>query len=67
MERVPNDLTCPVLREEYLKNHIDWFLKNHENAIEAFKKAVQKKYGVSAERSTKKRNSQKQLVQKELF
>lgn len=67
MERVPNDLTCPLLREEYLKNHIDWFLKNHENAIEAFKKAVQKKYGVSVEQPTKKRNSKKQLVQKELF
>ena len=45
MERVPNDLRNGELREEYLKNHIDWFLKNHENAIEIFKSAVKEKYG----------------------
>ncbi len=25
MERVPNDLNDPVIREEYLLNHIEWF------------------------------------------
>lgn len=45
MERVPNDLRNESIRKEYLRNHIEWFLKNHENAIEIFKKAVKEKYG----------------------
>ncbi len=45
MERLPNDLSCAKLRKEYLENHIKWFLKNHENAIEIFKKSVMEKYG----------------------
>lgn len=46
MERVPNDLRKPEIRDEYLENHIHWFLNNHENALEVFKKAVKEKYGV---------------------
>jgi site-specific DNA-methyltransferase (adenine-specific) len=45
MERIPNDLNDDKLREEYLKNHINWFLKNHENAISDFQELVEKKYG----------------------
>lgn len=45
MERVPNDLRRDDIRKEYLQNHIKWFLKNHENAIEIFKKSVKEKYG----------------------
>ena len=45
MERVPNDLRREDIRKEYLQNHIKWFLKNHENAIEIFKKSVKEKYG----------------------
>lgn len=45
MERVPNDLRMRDIRQEYLKNHIKWFLKNHENAIEVFRKEVKEKYG----------------------
>ncbi len=45
MERVPNDLRKEGKRREYLKNHMDWFLRNHDNAIEVFQKAVQEKYG----------------------
>lgn len=45
MERVPNDLRNEDIRKEYLRNHIEWFLKNHENAIEVFTKAVKEKYG----------------------
>lgn len=45
MERVPNDLRNEGIRKEYLNNHTEWFLKNHENAIEIFKKAVKAKYG----------------------
>lgn len=29
MKRIPNDLNDVQLREEYLKNHAEWFLKNH--------------------------------------
>lgn len=45
MDRVPNDLRREDIRKEYLQNHIKWFLKNHENAIEIFKKSVKEKYG----------------------
>ena len=45
MERVPNDLRREDIRKEYLQNHIKWFLKNHKNAIEIFKKSVKEKYG----------------------
>jgi DNA modification methylase len=45
MERIPNDLNDKELREEYLVNHISWFLKNHENAISDFQKLIQEKYG----------------------
>ncbi len=45
MERVPNDLNDPQLREEYLENHVDWFLKNHNGAKDIFNEEVEKKYG----------------------
>lgn len=45
MERVPNDLNNPEIREQYLKNHVDWFLKNHNGEKEEFFKKVEKKYG----------------------
>lgn len=45
MERVPNDLRREDVRQGYLKNHIGWFLKNHGNEIEFFRKAVKEKYG----------------------
>jgi len=44
MERVPNDLRRPEIREPYLENHRKWFLKNHENALANFEKAVSEKY-----------------------
>jgi len=45
MERIPNDLTDEKVRGEYLKNHVKWFLKNHENALDDFNNEVKKKYG----------------------
>lgn len=36
MKRLPNDLNDSEIREEYLKNHIEWFLKNHNEEIENF-------------------------------
>jgi DNA modification methylase len=44
MERVPNDLNNPQLREEYLENHVDWFLKNHNGAKDVFSAEVERKY-----------------------
>ena len=48
MGRVPNDLRKEEIRTEYLKNHVNWFLKNHTNAIDIFKKTVKDKYGDNA-------------------
>jgi len=45
MERVPNDLNDEVLRNEYLENHKQWFLRYHPDAIANFEAAVEKKYG----------------------
>lgn len=47
MERVPFDLRDPEIREEYLRNHENWFLKNHPDSVEKFRKEVKKLYEVS--------------------
>lgn len=44
MKRVPNDLNDANIREEYIINHIEWFLKNHKGAIEEFLEEVKNKY-----------------------
>jgi len=44
MERLPNDLNDYEIRQEYIVNHIEWFLKNHPDRIEKFLTAVEKKY-----------------------
>ena len=44
MYRVPNDLNNIEYREEYIKNHIQWFLHNHENMVEQFLLDVKTKY-----------------------
>ena len=44
MKRVPNDLNDVKIREEYIRNHIEWFLKNHPDAVEEFMQEVEKKY-----------------------
>lgn len=44
MKRVPNDLNDDTIRDQYIKNHIEWFLKNHPDAIAAFKEEVHAKY-----------------------
>jgi site-specific DNA-methyltransferase (adenine-specific) len=33
MKRIPNDFNDDKLREEYLKNHINWFLKNYKDDV----------------------------------
>jgi len=45
MKRVPNDLNHPQIREEYLKNHIEWFLKYHPDAVQEFMQEAYRKYG----------------------
>jgi site-specific DNA-methyltransferase (adenine-specific) len=50
MERIPNDLNDEGIREEYLENHIAWFLRNHQNAISEFWKKVEDKYGKRTKR-----------------
>jgi len=44
LERVPNDLNNRDLRMEYVKNHIEWFLSHHQEAIEDFINNVIEKY-----------------------
>lgn len=43
MKRVPDDLNDDI-REEYIKNHVEWFLKNHPNSIHEFQQNVRDKY-----------------------
>lgn len=44
MRRVPNDLNHADVREEYIKNHVEWFLRNHPDAVDEFLREVQAKY-----------------------
>lgn len=44
MKRVPNDLNDPSVRKEYICNHINWFLKNHPDAVDEFVQEVKEKY-----------------------
>ncbi len=61
MERIPNDLRRSEIRDEYLANHIKWFLKNHENAIDIFIKTVNEKYGVTIDADDKRVSIQGEL------
>ena len=44
MKRIPNDLNDNTIREEYIKNHIEWFLKNHPEEVQNFLQEASKKY-----------------------
>ncbi|MCL2827113.1 MAG: site-specific DNA-methyltransferase [Oscillospiraceae bacterium] len=44
MERVPNDLNDNDMRNKYIENHIEWFLKSHPDRIEKFLVTVNEKY-----------------------
>ncbi len=44
MKRVPNDLNDAEIRMVYIENHIQWFLKNHPDAINEFIDEVIQKY-----------------------
>ena len=51
MKRVPNDLNDAGIREEYIRNHVEWFLKNHPDAVEEFMREVREKYATKMKES----------------
>lgn len=55
MERVPLDLRKEEIRNEYLEDHVKWFLQNHTGSVEAFKKAVDEVYGDRVNRTKTKK------------
>lgn len=58
MKRVPRDLRDQAIREEYVGNHISWFLDKHESDVSDFLKEVERMYG-SAGSTEKKRGRKK--------
>ena len=36
MKRLPDDLGTSKIREDYIKNHVDWFLKNRPDEVKNF-------------------------------
>ena len=49
MLRVPNDLNDKAIRDEYIQNHVKWFLKNHPDRVTAFLEDVKEKYSKKME------------------
>jgi len=45
MERVPLDLRDDMIREEYLANHIKWFLQHHNGSVDKFTESVEEALG----------------------
>lgn len=62
MKRIPNDLNDNKIRDEYIDNHINWFLNNHEDAIKDFWKEVDKKYGHKMNGKPKNRDKEKKSI-----
>jgi len=60
MERVPLDFSDAKIREEYLENHVKWFLQHHNGSIEKFNECVEEMYG-SKIRTSKNKPHQKFL------
>jgi len=56
MERVPLDLRDKKIRNEYLRNHVEWFLKHHNGSVSKFQESVEKMYGSKAVKSGKTSN-----------
>jgi site-specific DNA-methyltransferase (adenine-specific) len=57
MERIPSDLNDELIRNEYLENHQNWFLKYHQNALNDFQKEVESKYGNKIKKQNNNNNS----------
>jgi DNA modification methylase len=51
MKRIPNDLNDANLRDEYLRNHLEWFLHHHQNTVEDVEREFYQKYGQKASRT----------------
>jgi DNA modification methylase len=49
-KRIPLDLRNEKIRTEYLLNHVNWFLKNHENLIVDFYGEVRALHGLDVEK-----------------
>lgn len=62
MARIPNDLRQEKIREDYIKNHKEWFLGNHENAIEIFQGKLEDKYGSITNKKGKSDNKTIKLL-----
>jgi len=58
MERVPGDMNDRTVRQEYLQNHVLWFLRNHSGSVVNFAKTVKQMYGDETGQCTE--NLQKQ-------
>ena len=63
MKRIPNDLNDNQIRNEYIENHVQWFLNHHEDALKDFWKEVESKYGHKMNGKSKKLSTE----QKSLF
>ena len=58
MERVPKDLNEPRMRDEYFKNHIEWFLKRHNGSVDKFHESIQEMYGTEECKPTARSHTQ---------
>jgi site-specific DNA-methyltransferase (adenine-specific) len=56
MSRIPNDLNDGNMRNEYFENHKKWFLYNHPDALENFKKKAFEKYKYAENKRTKQQD-----------
>jgi DNA modification methylase len=52
MNRVPKDLNDNVIREQYLENHLEWFLKNQKLSKNDFFREVNNLYGLKTSKKT---------------
>jgi DNA modification methylase len=55
MTRIPKDINDTVLKEQYLRNHKKWFLKNHRELLNSFETKTSQTYLI------KNCNSQKEF------
>lgn len=67
MSRVPLDLRQSEIRAEYLRNHCEWFLQYHNNALDDFKKAVFEAYGAEALTQLSCKSDQPETILVDMF
>ena len=64
MRRVPNDLRDKAIRDNYVNNHVKWFLDKHENDVVEFLKALEEKY--PEDENLKKKEKKQSLLKLDL-